>query len=398
VLSLAPNGAWAQAWSVRWSAQAVLAGTRVSPVPGGRSATGLDVLEPMFMLSAAGFGRHLVLHGTLDLEGLTIPDGVLGIGDWGEGFDDRRHPHTYAHELMVSGVNLLGRAEQAVNLSLSAGKGFVPFGSDDPMVRPALRFPVNHHWSQILERAVAIAGLRAGPVIVEGALFNGDEPERPGQWPRIGHRFGDSWSGRVTVMPVDGMELEVSRAKVHSPENRPGAATDQRKWHAGARLDRPLARGRFYALGEWARTDEADGFFRFESLLGEAQWSSGMHRGYYQFERTERPEEERTTDPFRSLRPHLENSILGTTRWSVHTAGYGFTFRPVAGKVRVEPMIEASYARVADIGGGLFSSRSLYGRVTFWSLTAAVRLATGDTHRMGRYGVAAVSPGMEHMR
>ncbi len=385
----AAGGARAQGFRLHWSARAVVAGMHVSPVPGGGSASELKVVEPVLMLCATGFSGHLAFNGTLDLEGLTMPGGVLGIGDWGEGFDDRRHPHTYAHELMVSGVKLLGPADRRVNVSLSVGKGFVPFGSDDPMARPALRFPVNHHWSQILERAVVIAGIKAGPVTAEGALFNGDEPERPGQWPRVSKRFGDSWSIRVTVAPVDGIELSGSHARVHSPENRPGAATDQRKWHAGARLDRALPVGRLYALAEWARTEEAEGFFRFESLLGEVQWTAGKHRVYYQTERSERPEEERTTDPFRSLRPHLENSLLGITRWAVHTAGYAVRLARLANRVEIEPMIEGSYARVTDVGGGLFSSRDLYGRRSFWSLTAGVRLAAGEMHRMGRYGVAA---------
>ena len=154
------------------------------------------------------------------------------------------------------------------------------------------------------------------------------------------------------------------------------------------RLDRAIGAGRFYALGEWARTTEADGFFRFNSELAEAEWSGGAHRVYYQFERTDRPEEERTLDPFRSLRPHLENSILGTTRWSVHTAGYGRRLMVFERRLRLEPFLEASYARVADVGGGIFSSESFYGRRDFWALTAAVRLAAGMMHRMGRYGVA----------
>jgi hypothetical protein len=116
----------------RWSATALVAGTHVTPVPGGGNATEVNVVEPMLMVRGEGFGRHLVVDGTLDLEGLTIPNGVLGIGDWGEGSNDRRHPHTYAHEIMVSAVNLLGRTGRPVNFSLSAGKGFVPFGSDDP--------------------------------------------------------------------------------------------------------------------------------------------------------------------------------------------------------------------------------------------------------------------------
>jgi hypothetical protein len=388
VLRVQAGSAQAPGLWERFSAYAVLAAIHDDPVPGGGSASQLTVVEPMAMLEAGGLRGHLVLHATLDFEGLTMPDGVLGIGDWGEGFNDRRHPHTYAHELMLSGVNLLGGAGSLVNLSLSAGKGFVPFGSDDPMNRPALRFPVNHHWSQILERAVTIAGVKAGPVVAEGALFNGDEPERPGQWPRIGGRFGDSWAIRLTVTPMSGVDLEGSRAKVHSPENRPGAGTDQQKWHASARLDRGLGGGRLYALGEWARTSEAAGFFRFDSELGEAEWSSGRHRMYYQFERTDRPEEERTLNPFRSLRPHLENSILGTTRWSVHTAGFGRQLTVLARRLRLEPFIEASYARVTDVGGGIFSSESFYGRRDFWALTAAVRLAAGMMHRMGRYGVA----------
>jgi hypothetical protein len=215
VLRVQPGSAQAPGLWERFSAYAVIAGIHVDPAPGGGSASQLTVVEPMAMLEAGALRNHLVLHATLDFEGLTMPDGVLGIGDWGEGFNDRRHPHTYAHELMLSGEHLLGGAESPVNLSLSAGKGFVPFGSDDPMNRPALRFPVNHHWSQILERAVTIAGVKAGPVVAEGALFNGDEPERPGQWPRIGGRFGDSWSLRLTVTPLPGVDLEASRAKVH---------------------------------------------------------------------------------------------------------------------------------------------------------------------------------------
>src|SRR6266498_4964828 len=111
---------------------------------------------------------------------------------------------------MLSGVQRLGSGRVPVTVSISAGKGFAPFGSDDPMNRPALAFPANHHWSQILERAVAVAGVRAGPVTLEAALFNGDEPERPGQWPRISGRFGDSRSGRATLALGRAVQLEGS--------------------------------------------------------------------------------------------------------------------------------------------------------------------------------------------
>ena len=372
--------------------------THVDPIPGGGALTEFRLEEPVLMAHAGTLGDHLSFLGTLNLEGLTMPTGVLTLGAWGEGFDDRRHPHTYAHELIVSIEQGFGSVAHPVRVSVSAGKGFVPFGSEDPMNRPALAFPVNHHWSQILERAVTMLGLRAGPVTVEAALFNGDEPERPGQWPLIS-RFGDSWSTRVTLTPTAGFDLEGSRAFVKSPENRLGAGTNQEKWHASARFERAVPRGRLYALAEWARTTEADGLFQFRSGLGEAAWSVGRSRVYYRFERTDRPEEERLLDPFRSLRPHLENSILGVTRWSVHTAGYGFHFEMVRRRLGVDPLLEGAYARVTDVGTGLFDAQSFYGRRDLWSLTLAVRLSTGMMHRMGHYGISGEGRGdhMEHM-
>ena len=165
--------------------QAVIALTHAEPVPGGDGLTELRVVQPVVMLRADG-PRRIGFLATLNLEGATIAEGELTPGAWGEGFVDRRHPHTYAHELMLTAGDLLGAADGVTRLSLAAGKGFAPFGTDDPMTRPPLRYPVNHHLAQILERAVAIAAVAHGPFTGEIGLFNGDEPERPGQWPRVG--------------------------------------------------------------------------------------------------------------------------------------------------------------------------------------------------------------------
>jgi hypothetical protein len=385
VLLLGPAVASAQSrpW-VRLGGQAVAAFERSDPVPGGGALGELRVVQPTLHLHAGALGR-LRLTGVLNLEGATVPQGELAPGDWGEGFVDRRHPHTYLHELMLSADDLLGRRDGAARLSLSAGKGFAPFGTDDPMVRPFLRYPVNHHLAQILERAVAIAALRAGPVAAEAGVFNGDEPERPGQWPRIGGRFGDSWSARVTGTLRPGVTLQASHAHVHSPEHRPGAGTDQGKWSIAARWERPVAGHPVYALVEWARTSEAGGFFVFRSALAEGAWSSGRHRLQYRLERTERPEVERVAR-FRSLLPHLENSILGITRWTTHTAGYEVVALRRSG-LDVRPLVEIGYARIAKVGGGLFDVRGLYGRDHVWSVALGVRIIGGASmHRMGRYG------------
>jgi len=369
----------------------VAAYEHVDPVPGGDALGEVRVVQPALMLQAGGVWR-LRFTGTFNFEGATMPDGELAPGNWGEGFIDRRHPHTYFHELILSAADLLGRRDGPSSLSLSVGKGFAPFGSDDPMVRPFLRYPDNHHLSQILERAVAIAAWRVGPLTAEAGLFNGDEPERPGQWPRIGGRFGDSWSGRLTGTVAPGATLSGSYAHVHSPEHRGGAGTDQEKWHASARWEGAAGGHPTYALVEWARTSEADGFVVLHSFLAEGAWTAGPHRLQYRFERTERPEDERVSR-FRTLRPHLENSILGVTRWTTHTLGYELAaFRP--GGVRVDPLAEVAYSRATSVGGGLFDVVGLYGRDHVWSLSLGVRVSAGmSMHRMGRYGAAVEEEG-----
>jgi hypothetical protein len=131
-------------------------------------------------------------------------------------------------------------------------------------------------------------------------------------------------------------------------------------------------------------------------VLVEGAWSTGPHRLQYRFERTERPEEERIAR-FRSLRPHLENSILGTTRWTTHTAGYEVMALRRSG-LEVRPLAEVTYARVAKVGGGLIDVEQLYGSRDLWSLTLGVRISAGGVmHRMGRYGAAEDETGMTEM-
>lgn len=371
----------------RLSAHGIAAYTWADPTPGGGSLGEVRLVQPTVMAHAGALSNRLRMVTTVNLEGLTISEGELTPGAWGEGYVDRRHPHTYLHEVIVSLHDALGQLDGNAQVSLSAGKGFAPFGTDDPMSRPALRYPVNHHLAQILERWVAIAGLRTGPLVLEGGLFNGDEPERSGQWPRMA-RFGDSWSGRLTVAPSRGLELQGSYADVHSPEHRPGAGPDQAKWSVSGRWVGEVKGFPVYGLAEWARTSEADGFFVFNSFLAEGAWTAGRSRLHYRFERTERPEEERVT-PTRSRRPHLENSIVGTTRWTIHTLGYGFQALTGGHSAWVEPFVELSHGRMRDVGGGLFDVRGFYGKTSFWSVSTGLRVDLGmRMHRMGRYGVA----------
>jgi hypothetical protein len=393
---ISPGQGQSSPW-VRFGAHGILAYTAVDPVPRGRSLSEVRLVQPTLMAHAGALSNRLRLLATINLEGLTIPDGELTLGDWGEGFIDRRHPHTYIHELTVALDDALGGRDGPLRVSLVAGKGFAPFGTDDPMSRPVLRYPVNHHLAQILERAIGVVGVRLGPAMAEVGLFNGDEPERPGQWPRVS-RFGDSWSGRLTVEPTTGLEVQGSHASVHSPEHRGGAGTDQNKWSLSTRWSRPIGNVPVYGMVEWARTSEADGFFVFQSVLAEGAWTLGRSRLHYRFERTDRPEEERTSSLFRSRRPHFENSILGQTTWTIHTLGYSFHLEYPPGRLDLWPLAELSVGTMKDKGAGVFNARAFYGRTSFWSVSLGIRIGLGmHLHRMGRYGVAEdTAPGSEN--
>jgi len=360
------------------SAQVIPVATRVDGIPGGGSLTELRFVQSVVH---GGWSRgSLDLTATLSLEGLTMPGGQLNPGAWGEGFIDRRHPHTYLHEAVLSLTDALELP--LVSWSVSAGKGFAPFGTDDPMSRPAVAFPVNHHWSQVLERAFVAAAVSAGPAMIEGALFNGDEPESPGQWPQW-NRFADSWSLRATLTGGP-LEAQLSRARVLSPEHRQGAGLEHLMWSGSVRFEQ----NGIIALAEFARTDE-EGAFQFSSVLAEAELRRGRHRPYARFERTERPEEMRVFgDPFRGVRPHNENSNLGTTRWTVATAGYGHR-RGGFGPLQLETIAEISLAHVSSVTGIIIVPEQFYGRNDLWSFSVGLRIAAGSRpHRMGRYGLA----------
>ncbi len=384
-------------------AQAIVSATSMDPTPYGGRLTEVRVVQPVLMGQAGLANGRLLGTLTLNLESLTIPDGELTLGAWGEGYVDRRHPHTTVHELLLEAPDLFGTRERGGRIGLVAGKGFVPFGTDDPMSRPFLRYPVNHHLSQILERAVLITQLERGPVLLEGALFNGDEPERASQWPLLRlpdgtARFGDSRALRLTVRPVSDLELQASIAAVKSPEHRLAAGGNVDKWSTSARWHDQPEWGERYLLAEWARTDELDGYFRFETILVEGALRRERWSASYRIESTDRPEEDRLQDPFRSLRPHHENSILGTGCWTLHTVRITHDLADPAGPLSVIPFAEVTMGSVRKTGGGIFDPTALYGRTSLNQVSIGVQMGWGMRHhRMGRYGTSHSRPEHSHV-
>jgi hypothetical protein len=374
-----------RAQDVAVMAQAIPLITRADPTATRGALTEGYLTQPIIMTHASrGWLRGI---STLNFEGLTIDRGELSTGGYGEGYVDRRHPHAYVHELLTGAESNVG----GLHASLFAGRGFAPFGSDDPMARPFEKYPVNHHLAQVLERIVSVGALRYGPVVGEFGFFNGDEPTGPGSSPAF-DRFGDSWASRLTVLPLRDAEVSASYASVTSPEVRVGHGLDQRKGSVVARFGRETTTTWHYAMLEWARTDERDNgslTTRLTSVLGEA---AGCSHGVVvagRLERTDRPEEERLLDPFRTPRPSSDLSNLGVSRWTLLTVSISAP-RMQQGFVSGRPFVELARVGVAPgTPPGIFNPELRYGTRRMWMYSAGVRLRAGSMHdRMGRYGAA----------
>ncbi len=329
---------------------------------------------------------------TLNFEGYTLRRGELNAGMYGEGYVDRRHPHTLVHEVMLAAVT---PAERTWRASLAVGKGFTPYGTDDPMMRPFMKYPANHHHAQVIERVQAVGAVQlrraSRHITLEQAWFNGDEPVSPFAAPRW-QRVGDSHSTRLTVAPTASLEWQASRAFVRSPGITQGGAFDHRQLSTSLRYTATSpARPWRYALVEFARTDEGFGrrrAFRFESVLAEgaASW-----RGWSlaaRAERTERPEHERLLDLFRSSAGHIDFQIIGVTRWTIGTVQVAAPVWSLGG-VRLRPFAEvASALAEARRTPAVFIPAEFYGAARQWSVTLGARLHVGSMReRMGRYGV-----------
>jgi hypothetical protein len=341
--------------------------------------------QPAAMINVESPGSRFTLRTTLNFEALTQEDGELTFGAWGEGFIDRRHPHTLLHEAMVSAsfARVGGGA-----LSVSAGKGFAPYGTDDPMSRPAAKYPTNHHLSQILERWTVNGAYLRGPWSVEAGVFGGREPSGPYDFSNL-ESFGDSWSARLarrlggtgTAAPWELSASYGSVAETHHGEKERTALYNAAVRHLGRH-----GFGGLYALAEASLAD-GGGSDDFWSLLAETELAVGRHHPYYRVELAARPEYAREGLPgditfFRY--PHDDDPV-GATRWMVHTLGYGYDLR--SQEMTTRPFVEAQLNTVRR-ERGTFDPRQVYGRGAFFTLTAGFRLYFGGgPMRMGSYGV-----------
>ncbi|HEX6746731.1 MAG TPA: hypothetical protein VF092_05495 [Longimicrobium sp.] len=339
--------------------------------------------QPAAMVNVLSPGATVALRTTLNFEALTQPQGEIAFGGWGEGFIDRRHPHTFLHEAVLS-LNLWDVGGGA--LSFSAGKGFAPYGTDDPMSRPVAKYPTNHHLSQILERWLVMGQYLRGPWSVEASVFGGQEPDGPWDLGNLSS-FGNSFSGRVmrrfggtgTTAP---WELSASFGSV--AEEHAGTTERTRLYNGSIRHSGAHSFGGIYAMAEASVSDPGDGD-GFWSVLGETQVRIARHRPYYRIELATRPEYLREdvvgTEGF--FRYDHDAHPVGASRWLISSLGYEFDLS--GGGVATRPFVEVQHNRVSRERGPV--PAALLDGENFWSVSAGFRLFFGGgPMRMGSYG------------
>jgi hypothetical protein len=182
----------------------------------------------MFMSDAErglGSGR-LSLRAMLSLDPAMGPSGyplLLQTGETSNGREtlvDRQHPHDLFMELSARYTLPVGES----------GKAFAYFGyPGEPALGPQTfmhRFssredpaaPITHHWldSTHIAYGVATLGAARGPVQLDASVFTGREPDRY-RWDVETPRF-DSYSGRLSVMPLDDLVVQYSFGHLVAPE------------------------------------------------------------------------------------------------------------------------------------------------------------------------------------
>lgn len=379
----APRG-----WTAHWMAQVYPIITAGEPFGRETHLRGREayLTQPALMTILESPGGRFALRTTLDLEQFSQPDGEYTFGGWGEGFIDKRHPHTLVHEFMLSA----SAWETGVGaLSLSAGKGFAAYGTEDPMGRPVVKYPTNHHLSQVLERWT-INGAWVHPTGwgLEGSVFGGQEPRDAYDFSNI-ESFGDSWSARLSKrFGAGAWEVSGSYARITESHGTEEETTGLA--NVAIRFAGNVGESGLYALLEASTSaPAADDEHGFWSVLAEAQLSRHGHQPYARFEVATRPEYHRAGAPGTPEFFRYEHGTHadGATRWVITTLGYGFTPRADGSPVSSRPFVELQHHYVAAARGNV-DPVTLFGRRSLWTVSAGFRLFIGGgPMRMGSYGV-----------
>ena len=138
----------------------------------------------------------------------------------GQKLHDHQHPHDLLSALAVSYTHA---ASNDVDLTAYLGyPGEPAIGPPVFMHRPSAASlptaPLGHHWQDAthIQFGVATLGVRYRNAKLEGSVFTGREPNE-NRYSFDRPRF-DSYSARLSVNPSANLALQVSAARLHSPE------------------------------------------------------------------------------------------------------------------------------------------------------------------------------------
>jgi len=212
------------AWRLSWHGYAFLDSNRQGGPSGSRDFESIN----HFMVTAERpLGAWTMeLLGIFSLEPATVaPEGSPLLFQRGETYGgtlliDRQHAHDLFGQLAAAWSRPLGK-RQSVRL-YAALRG-------EPAVGPAAyphrlsasenpSAPLTHHNldSTHISDDVLSAGWSAPYVTVEGSLFHGKEPDEE-RWD-LDQGALDSYAGRVTVRPIEGLSIQVSACRRTEPE------------------------------------------------------------------------------------------------------------------------------------------------------------------------------------
>ena len=261
---------------------------------GPRGGTELVVPNWWMGMATRESGRHTAAFtAMLSLDPATVGRaGYRELFQVGESLDDeplvdRQHPHDFVMQLAASWRVSLGERS---SLTLSGG----PAG--EPTIGPVAFMhrrsasglplaPLGHHTfdSTHISFGVVTAAFEHGPIVIEGSVFNGREPDEH----RWDFDFGpmDSYAARLWLRPAPEWELQVSSAYLREPEAL--EPDDIRRTTASASWQRESA-GAATAATMGAGVNAAHGTTRTgvfgEMLMERGAWSASGRLEWQQLE------------------------------------------------------------------------------------------------------------------
>jgi hypothetical protein len=211
-------------WHLSWHGYAFLDSNRQDGPSGSRDFESINHFMVMAERPLGAWTMELL--GTFSLEPATVPpEGSPLLFQRGETYGgtlliDKQHAHDLFAQLAAAWTRPLGARQ---SLRLYAGlRGEPAVGptayphrlsaSENPSA------PLAHHNldSTHISDDVVTAGWSAPMITVEGSLFHGKEPDE-NRWD-LDQGALDSYAGRLTVRPIDGLSFQVSGCRRTEPE------------------------------------------------------------------------------------------------------------------------------------------------------------------------------------